>query len=722
MAYTKKPLAAAILLTQSIVTVPLANAQLEEVVVTAERREADLQETDISMTVMSSDTLIERGVSTYADVGNFAPNVMIHEQPGKAGAAIAIRGFKNAETVATFEPKVALYLDGVLIAKNAGSAFDVVDLERIEILRGPQGTLYGRNTVGGAVNVITKKPYDELGGKLTVTLGDFNQQDIKGTINVPITDTLATKLTLATLNRDGYWDNDFLGNDIAEKDRQMGHFQLQWRPSDQLSVLYSYDKTKIDETPWLVTLLDNNDTFAPQLAPYVTDGTESTRNTEVNTFMEAEVEGHSVTVDWDINDSLTLVSISAFREMENENLNDSEGSILSWFNQSAGDETETFTQEFRLVGSAFDNDLEYVTGIFYMDEDVKESFAISLFGTDFFVSSRQGLASGPVASAENEIWAVFGEATYAITSKLDLTFGLRYTDEDRQMSRTDVTVLPSGTVIESELPDASGTFDDVSGTFSLTYQWTDDLMTYAKVSKGYVSGGFNARSPSPDTFQQGYEEETVWTYELGWKTTWFDRKLLFNGAAFFNDYEDLQVNLLDDETARNNIGNAGEATIQGFEVELNANPIESLDLGLGYGYLDTDYDTYIDPVSGADLSENKWAHSPKHSINSWIRYAIPLLQDIGELSARIDWSYRSDHYLLTSLGNYVDEYDFFDGRITLDNIKGPGDTQFRVALWGKNLTDETWYTSGYNLVDNLGFRAAATNAPRTYGIDAEIRF
>ncbi|NIV31299.1 MAG: TonB-dependent receptor, partial [Anaerolineae bacterium] len=160
-----------------------------------------------------------------------------------------------------------------------------------------------------------------------------------------------------------------------------------------------------------------------------------------------------------------------------------------------------------------------------------------------------------------------------LTSKLALTLGLRYTKEDRQMSRTDFIRIPAvGVVIPNELPQASGTFEDVSGTASLTYDWNEDLMTYLKFSKGYVSGGFNPRSPSPDTFEDGYEEEVVYTYELGWKSTWFDRALQLNGAIFYNDYQDLQVNLLDDATARNNIGNAGEAVIQGYEIEMQARP------------------------------------------------------------------------------------------------------------------------------------------------------
>lgn len=707
----------AVVIAQATIAAPSAYGQLEEIIVTAEHREATLQETAISMTVMDDRTIQELGATSFTQIGDFSPNVMMHEAPGKVGGAISIRGFKNAETISTFEPKVALYLDGVLIAKNAGSAFDVLDLERIEILRGPQGTLYGRNTAGGAVNLISKKPHDEFEGSLNVTLGNFKQRDIKGSINLPLADGLALKATLASLNRDGYWRNRVLNRDEADRDRLVGQLQVQWEPTDDLSLLYAYDRTKVDEAAWPLQLLDFNATARPELAPHVGSGSSSSRNLDWRGFQEATVEGHSLTANWALNENATLVSISALRQMDIEGSTDADASAEFVFANRAGDEAETFTQEVRLVGSTLEQRLEYVVGAFYMHEDIKDVY-------NFNILPNFGLLeSGVIGSAKNKIWAVFGEGTYSLTDRLDLTLGLRYTDEDREMSRTDIVSIPAlGSFTPTVLPDASGRFDDVSGTVSLSYDWSDDLMTYFKASKGYVSGGFNIRSPSPSTFQQGYEEETVYTYELGWKSTWLNNSLQLNGAIFYNDYQDLQVNLLDSETAANNVGNAGKAVIQGIEIEMLARPTDNLDLGAGYGHLDTEYKTYIDPVSGADLSVNDFAHAPRHTLNAWARYTIPDFQQLGDLSFRVDWSYRSKHSLLTQPGNRVSSYDFVNARITLDNIQGPGGTDLRVALWGKNLTDEVWYTSGYNLVSSLGFRAAATSAPRTFGIDFEIGF
>ncbi len=719
-------------LAQSLLAVSTAQAQLEEVIVTAERREASLQDTDISMTVFSSENIAEMGIQSYLDLSAMSPNVLMHEMPGKAGGAISIRGFKNAETISTFEPKVALYLDGVLIAKGAGSVFDVLDLERVEILRGPQGTLYGRNTVGGAVNFITKKPQtDEFSGKVSATIGQYDQLDLKGVVNVPLGDTFAVKANVASLKRDGYWENRLDDNNtLGDKNREVAHVQLRWEPSDSLDFLYSYDMTNIDEGMYPLALVGYGPA-RPDLAPYVSDGQESYRYfDELGTFMEADIEGHGFTVNWELTDNLALVSITGLRKFEVDNLADSDESPFYILHNVSGDEAETLTQEIRLVGDAFDSNLEYVVGAFYMDEDIKETYGYNKLGAF-------GISSNFDGSADNQFWAVFGEGTYSVTEKLDFTLGVRYTEEDKSMTRTNSTdLLSSGTrVAETVFPEAQKDFDDVSGTVGVSYNWTHDLMTYFKVSKGYVSGGFNPRSPTEniDLWLNGYDEETVITYELGWKSTWFDNRLIFNGAAFFNDYSDLQVNQLTAE-GDNNIDNAGDAEIAGLEIEFTALITENFEMGGGYGYLDPEYKTYInegipgDPSDDVDLSNNHWAHAPDNTVNLYGRYTIPDVLG-GNLIMRVDYSWVDDYFLLTANGpNLVDgntapSYDTWNARIELQNVQGPGGTSLTVGAWGRNLTDELWYTSGFDLSDGaLGFVGKAVAPPRTVGMDFVLEF
>ncbi len=759
MVYPRKKIVLALALAQSALTVPIAHAQLEEVIVTAERREASLQETDIALTAFGETTLKEMGISNFLDVSGFSPNVIMHDMPGKAGAAISIRGFKNAETIATFEPKVAIYQDGVIIAKNAGSLMDVLDLERVEVLRGPQGTLYGRNTVGGAVNLITKKPnVNEFAGSVTATLGQYGQQDIKGNVNVPLIEgKLALKVSAASMTHDGYWKNRVNGERLADKDREAAILQLQWEPADNVTVLYAYDFSEVDDGMMPIQITDVTQARRDaalagtgiDLFDVVDDGSSKYRSLDMtDEFMKADVDGHSLTVNWDVSEALSIVSISSLRNVEVSNAADSEGSPVFILHNFSGDEIETWTQEFRFIGNAMDQQLNYVAGAFYMDEDIKETYSLPQIGigVPWNMAKDSGLyfLSGNRASAVNKNWALFGEATYSFTDRLDLTVGLRYTEEERTLNRVDeVGVVAMGTTF-IELPEASGTFDDVSGMVSLSYDWSDDAMTYFKVSKGYASGGFNARADNqaPEDFTAGYDEEIVITYELGWKTQWLDKRLQVNGALFSNDYQDIQVNQLS-PSGKNNLANAGDATINGLELEIVASITENFETGLNYGYLDSEYDDYFvgpagtpnDPSDDLNLGNSHFAHAPENTVSAYARYVVPNYKDLGDLIFRLDYQYVDDHWLLTKdddLGpsslplldrNDAKAYDTVNARLTLSSIQGPGGSMMSVSLWGKNLTDESWYTSGFDLTDgSLGYVGKAVSVPRRYGVDFTVEF
>ncbi|MEZ5735977.1 MAG: TonB-dependent receptor, partial [Novosphingobium sp.] len=302
----------------------------------------------------------------------------------------------------------------------------------------------------------------------------------------------------------------------------------------------------------------------------------------------------------------------------------------------------------------------------------------------------------------------------------------RYTHEKRTMTRTDSTLFDNLPQLNNinVLPDAGPkTFTDVSGTASLSYNWTDDVMTYLKFSKGYSSGGFNLRSPSPATFTTGYGAEKVYTYEFGWKTTWLDRKLVINGAIFYNDFKDVQVTVLDPATTRNNLVNAASATIKGAELEVQVNPTDNLQLGGGWGYLDTKYKKYIDPVTMEDLSNvNTFAQAPKHTVNVYGRYVVPEVLSDGDLVFRADYSYRSKYSILAAPGNETFGYGLLNGRIALERVQLSGDRNLTLAFWAKNITNKLYYQSGYNLVSSLGFEGRFTGAPRTFGGDLVIEF
>ena len=354
---------------------------LEEVVVTAEFREATLQDTQISISAFNEEAIADRGISNALDLGQFAPNV--NAQPyvgGKTGVSFNIRGIGNAETLISFDPAVSVYLDGVLISKNVGALLDVLELERIEILRGPQGTLYGRNTMGGAVNYITRKPVNEFEASLKANLGDYNQQDFRGMLNVPLLGSdgggeLNLRLSAASIQRDGLQDNVFVSaaqKELGTKDREVYMGQLQWVPTDSISVMYTYDLTRIDEVPeapW-VTNVNTLTATGRNLAPFTRSGKTIVLTPFSSTVLgiaDTEVDGQSLDIRWDLSDSMTLQSLTGYREMSNFSAADSDGSPLTVLTTRDIQSNDALSQEFRLFGTA--GRVDYSAGLFYMDEE-----------------------------------------------------------------------------------------------------------------------------------------------------------------------------------------------------------------------------------------------------------------------------------------------------------------------------------------------------------------
>lgn len=715
------------------------SAQLEEILVTAEHREVSLQDTQISMSAFSADAIQELGISNGLDLFGNVPNLNVSPyQGGRNGLSFSIRGIVNAETLVTFEPGVSVYMDNVLIAKNVGSQLDVAELERIEVLRGPQGTLYGRNTSGGAVNYITKKPVNEFEGKVVATVGDFGRWDLRGMVNIPLlgdgggAGELNMRLSAATINRDGIQDNDLKAPGVEKEfgtmDRNVGLLHLEWKPTEDLSLLYSYDITRIDEVPvvpWS-TYLPPGSSVGPLIAPFLepdeSDYPESGFFDHPQNISDTEVDGHAFNVSWDLSDSLTFLSITGYREMDNTGAAGTDGTpvpLASTFDQQS---FESFSQEFRLVGSALDSRLEFSTGVFYFDEEGDVYNTVTFFGAPG--------GSDTVAKYANESWAVYGQATYYLSENLDLTAGLRYTDEEREMNKASIATrtgidpidydayIRQPGVEDTIYPDADQTSDNVSWLISLGYDWTDDIMTYAKVSTGFQAGGLNVRAPTPENFVEGYDDETLTSYEVGIKSEW-GGQVMVNGALFFSDYEDKQVNVFDPENL-GNIRQNGDAEIWGAELEVLAQLSEHWQLGLGYGYLDTKF-TKFDDRQGNDVRDRiGFTYAPDSTANGHVAYERPL--NLGVLRARLDWTYRDDMQFLapTPEPNSSDAFSLWNARISLTEIDGPGDTTMRVALWGKNLTDEGYWTSGVWISPVFAFNL--WGEPRTYGADFEILF
>jgi len=713
-------------------------AVVEEVFITAEHREASLQETEISMSAFSEDAIEDLGISNGLDLLGKVPNMNVSVyQGGRSGLSFSIRGIVNAETLITFDPGVSVYMDNVLIAKNVGSQLDIAELERIEVLRGPQGTLYGRNTMGGAVNYITKKPSDEFEAKLKSTVGKYDHWELRGMVNSPLMPDnsdmeLNLRVAAAVINRDGVLKNDFTGAGVEDEfgtwNRDVGLVQLLFRPIQNLSVSYAYDVTRIDEVPIvpLSTSVDTNKAAGGLIAPFIrpneSDFPERGSFDATKNVAKTDVDGHALTFDWAIADSLNLLSITGYREMENLGASGTDGSPANIFVTEDFQVMESLSQEFRLVGSV-DEAIDYTAGVFYLDEEGDVYNTIKAFG---FPGS-----SNTVADYSNESWALYGQLTYYVTDQLSLTGGARYNDEKRKMRKATLSQnlgspvtydqYVQGFAMPADLfPAASKSFENFSWLLSVGYDWTEDVMSYFKISTGFQSGGFNVRETLQSRFPAGFNDETLTSYEIGTKAT-FAERFVVNAAAFFGDYEDKQVNVFDPVTLGNVRQNA-DAEIWGVELELLAQLNDFWQVGAGYGYLDKTFTRFLD-LQGNDVSDTtNFTYAPNNTANMHIAYEQPL--DFGLLKARVDGSYRDNMQFLAPIpqANPSGAFTLWNARVTLDEIQGPGDTEMRFSVWGKNLTDEGYWTSGVDVLSSFGFAFNLWGDPRTYGVDAEIRF
>lgn len=783
---------------------------LEEVIVTAQRREESLQDTPIAVTAFTADKLADLGVYDVSEIGSYAPNVSIQKQPSSNGnMGIFIRGIGIGETSLLADPKVGFYLDGVFLGKSVGAVFDIVDLERIEVLRGPQGTLFGRNTTGGAMNVTTVKPSGEFHVKAEASMGRFGSSRFGATVDLPAFGPVAAKVSAVKTDTDGWADNDFPGSesDLASEDNKAYRIALTWQAADSLTIDYSYDKTDNEGAPAPFQITKVKDSIYNGISTTPTDfqllggelyqqmaatiGDPQDRRTQYNLDAVSdellEVDGHNLTVAWELGD-ITLKYIGAYRETDQTyDSTDLDGGayIVPDLFYGGGapvltpgfiaaiptGELEQTSHEFQIIGSAFDDKLYFTGGLFLYDQEVNQenpqTFALPInfvlgadgTGSPLFagyeeaglcvdVGGGQAFCQGSqrlplpfgapgadpnlngmvdfIYGQESESWAVYGQATYSLTEQADLTLGLRYTEDEKDAFLFNENI---GHVARADQLTGDESWDNLSYLVNLSYRIGSDASIYAKYSTGYNGGGFNARALTDAAFTTPYEEEEVESYEVGLKSEWFDNRLRFNVAAFFNSYTDIQLAQFEAGSggASSTIVNAGEGTYQGVEFDIVAVPLDGLTLDLTYGYLDAEFDEYLarDPATDMEIDISDAAtvtHAPKHTLAFGAQYDFEPFA-FGVLSARLDVQYK-DEFVFHAFQNQFDAADdrtMINGRLSLNEISLGDTSKLRVSVWGKNLSDEEYRNWGIDF-GSLGYAGAVFGEPRSYGIDVVYNF
>jgi len=618
----------------SLITPVNVWAQLEEITVTAQRREESLQDTPIAVTAFTERDLQNKGISDISQIAEFTPNMTFDTTSiisgSSSAAVIFIRGVGQSNFQVTNDPGVGSYVDGVYVSSAIGGVLDVIDVERVEVLRGPQGTLFGRNTIGGAINITTKKPSTEEGGSLEFTLGNLDKIGVRGTWDLPITDNLLTKWTVGYKRRDGYVkvnppllsNANSTGNfadglnrsldDLGDENEGAGRVSILYTPSDEISISIAADVTRLREasaasslagvqTPTadglgalvgLYNLLDAPVVDVPGLGTGILyDDRFVSAHPESETFKTGpngtDVDGLGVSaiIEWQLTDKMTIKSISSYRETEAEFNRDPDGSPLQFTHTFNDFEHDQFSQELQIFGNSFGAKLDWIAGVYYFTEEATDNLRAPLvpsFGTVVINSEVQ-----------NDSIAVFGQATWHLTDSLGLTAGIRYTRDKKELL-PDFYYDPfagglfytavGGTPVLGDYGDGiartvpfelvKDTFTKTTPQFGLDYQWDDDLLSYFSYSQGFKSGGFNARTTAFRQSVLGFGPETLETYELGAKWQGFDDRVRLNAAVFYSNYSDVQVTVIDDIAPGTQ--NGGEVELKGIELEMTVLPTDNL--------------------------------------------------------------------------------------------------------------------------------------------------
>jgi iron complex outermembrane receptor protein len=708
-----------------------AAAGLEEITVTARRREEALQSVPIAITAFSQDSLAVRGAADLSALAEVVPSVTLEPSRATNSTLTAfIRGVGQQDPLAGFEQGVALYLDDVYVARPQGALLDIYDVERIEVLRGPQGTLYGRNAVGGAIKYVTRRLSEEADFRFRATYGTYNQLDLVGIGSVPLGDKFRVGAAVASLNRDGYGDNRTTGDGNYDKDVLALRASAEFEPTDEFLVRVAYDYTDDDSAPvagyrpfpgtvsGAPVLGDLRDTLAGAADQPSTAG--------INGNQEVQAEGLSLAIDWELGDRWLLRSITAWREDETESVIDFDSLQVMDFDAPVIYDNEQFSEELQAIYQS--DRLDAVLGFYYLDASAANDFDVVLgqlaggIGVTAYTGGK---------GVDTKAWSLFADVTYDITDQWAVSVGGRYTEDERTADVFRATYLGIGSpffgndaarllAVSSDFK-ASRTYDDFSPRLNLSYELNDDVLFYAGYSQGWKAGSFDPRGANfltPEV-EKGFDPETLDSYEAGMKATWAGGRLRTNVALFYSDYQDMQipgsVGVDSDGDGVNDgfvgtVTNAGQSTIQGIEFEGVWRITDRLTGQLAMSFLDPEIDEWI--VNGVNVADDrKIQNTPDTMLYAGLDYGLDLAS--GTLTLHADWSYKSDIVQFEVSNDFIDQdsYELVSASVVWESEDG----HWWLGLHGRNLTDEDVRTAGYCFGT-----AASTGCPSAIGLENNL--
>lgn len=744
--------------------------ELDEIVVTARKRAERAQETPVAMAVVTADEIRERNLLALTDVGSFTPNVSLSagsaDVGGAANAVFFIRGIGQSDYAPTADPGLGLYVDGVYLGRSQGAVLELTDIERIEILKGPQGTLFGKNTMGGALNITTRRPVDRFEGSVGVMFGEDDRVNVDADLNLPLADSTAARFALSHRSQDGFQRRVLVGDRVGEEGTTVARAKLQFLPTPQTNVLLSADYTRIDADAntaynpvndprglvsiWnlLVGIPSGNpvDPATSSADPRATYGTGSFH-------LDFEGGGASVHVEHQFERAM-LRSITAYRQFDSRNQRDNDGGPGDFGQLDYRDEQWQLSQEFNLVGSSFDGRLDYTLGVYYFGEESEsrwysylargtfealEGLPGPLFPLDPAVSCPPppgipapcaGGAGNPLnvvldvalliaPNVETQSYAAFFEGEWHFTDALSAFAGIRYTRDEKDYTFWSLR-LGSGTY---QVPETivRKTWDDISPRIGLKYQPAENVMLYATVAQGFKSGGFNARPGSVTVAQRPYDPEELWSYEVGFKSELGGRRVRLNGAAFFYDYEDMQLYangvVPDSPSPVQFIDNIGEARLWGAELDLIARLTSRFSVSGSVGYLNAKYREAATNITGVTTS-TKLPKAPEWSATAAAEYVVPF--SAGSLALRADYSYVGTNYpdARNTPALKQEAHSLVNARIGWTSR----DEHWTVSAYARNLFDEKFVANGFDVWEFTGTVIAIPSEPREVGLHVIRRF
>jgi iron complex outermembrane receptor protein len=714
-------------------------AQVEELVVTARRREETLKDVPVAVSAFTAETLERQAANDITTLSQTSPNTTVQTARGSNSTLISyIRGIGQQDPLWGYEPGVGLYVDDVYIYRPQGAVLDVFDVSRIEVLRGPQGTLYGRNTIGGAIKYVTNRLGDEAGGKVRATYGSYNQTDLLVEGHTPVGGGLSVGGAYALYKRDGYGKNLTTGAEHYDKDVQAIRLSAEYKPTDDLFFRLAYDKVEDDSNP-----RHGHRELPALVGGYQVLGVYDTQ-AGLGDSNSVETEGVSLTGEYHATDSLTLKSITASRKGHTTTVIDFDGTPLPTLDIPATYDDRSFSQELQAVYS--DETVQGVFGLYYMNSQASGEFDT--------IAGNLGVSIADGGKVSTQSFAAFFDASANFTDRFKVSVGARAT-RDHKRSNTfryfylGATRSPyqGGTprpILQVRTDyGAEKTFSEFTPRLSASYELTNDLNTYVSYSKGFKSGGWDMRGDAfltPQTVN-GYNPETVDAYEVGLKGNLFDRRLSFASAAFLSKYKDQQVTtqVVVPSGIASSVDNAGASTLYGVEFEAKAVFNQNLSGTVALGYIHAKYDTFSRFVpAGAPNPVNPSQTIPAGGqiVNVADLYGF---QNTPEWTGNVSLTWRTDvgggELSITPMVSYRDDYQQFEQPLPLLDQKAytlvdltaswaPQNGRFKVLLAGKNLTDERYRTGGYNFgvptYNNsvIGFYGP----PRTYSATIEVKF